>query len=134
MPKLRVPGNQLPVETTDVPEDQPFEAIVRDLTMADHQDKNDRDFLGGKFEILDPPEWKGKMVTDNYIPIPKDEDYDNPLAMESVSRLGRLFASAKCDSDDTDDLIGKTVTITVKNEEYPKGSGRKMARVDNYYI
>lgn len=134
MPKLRVPGSALPTISEDVPEDRPFEAIIKDLTVADNTDKRGHEFLKAQLELVDA-DWKGKIVFDNYIPIPTEEEYAaGGRALEVGVRLGRLFAAAKCDSDDTDDLIGRTVQITVKNEEYPEGSGRKVPRVQDYYI
>jgi hypothetical protein len=132
MPKLPVRTGDLPTTVEDMPEDIPFQGIVKSLEVSDEPDKTGHHFLKGVFEIVEPTEWKGKKVFDNWIPIPgEDDDLSSPRGAEAFNRLSRLSASCKKSVEDTDDLIGEIATFTVKNDEY---QGRKNQRVNDYYI
>ena len=113
--------------------------IVRKADLSETTDKNGNQFLKLQIEVMEPEEFAGKKVFDNYIPIPGEIDPSlsgvrRQRALEVGVRLGRLAASARVKGDDTDDLIGAEVSFTVQNEEYPEGSGTLRSRPKDYLI
>jgi hypothetical protein len=141
MPKIPVNPAFLPTEETPMDETLTYTSFCRAMVMSENpSEKSGLYFLKARFEITEPDEWRGKIVMDNYIPIPAEIDPDmdsktRARIMDAGLRLGRLLASAKMAGDadgfDSEDMIGREVRFTVKNEEF---NGRMLARVNNYLI
>jgi len=137
---------RLPVSMGDLPtsrepwdEDITYSGIIRDIKPSASPDKNGNMFFGIKVEVTEPEDRRGQKVTDNYIPVPPEvegssTDSERRAAMDVGVRLGRLATAAKINTDDTDDLLGAEIQFTVKNEEYPEGSGQQMPKVLDYMI
>lgn len=141
MAKIPVDPSTIPTESTPIPDNIVYTAVIRELAIASKLDKNGNQYLQGKLEILEPAEYRGKKLADNYIGLPADvtsdmDDRARRNAMENGVRFARLLASAgrrkPAPGIDTDDLVGEQVTVTVQNEEFPKGSGRFIPRINDY--
>lgn len=138
MAKIPINPNDLPTEFTILNDALAYKAIIKELRLSDKTDKNGNYYLIGKFEIMEPAEYKGKNITDHYIGLPGVIDpnmgsVERGRALENAVKLGRLIRSAGFKSDasefDTDDLIGQVVEFDIKNDEY---QGRTTSKINNY--
>lgn len=139
MAEIPINPADLPVETEPLPDDITYEGTISNVGGV-AVDKNGNDYFGIKIEITQPEEWKGRVIGDNYIALPRTPDPDMDArqrrrALESGVRLGRLCRSAKFNPGarpwDTDELVGQEVTFTVRNDEY---QGRLVPKVNDYLI
>jgi len=140
MPKIPVNPRHLPTEEAAMDETLTYTGFVRSLILSEKPSVSGLYFLKARHEVTEPDDFRGKAVIDNYIPIPGDVDDDmdahtRQRIMESGVRLGRLLASAKVEGDadsfETEEVIGKEIRFTVKNEEF---NGRLIPRVKDYLL
>lgn len=138
MAKIPMNPGDLPTEYTVLNDTYVYRAVVEELKLSDKPDKNGNYFLIGKYQIMEPLEFKGKKITDHYIGLPGVLDpsmgaTERQRALESAVKLGRLIKSAGFKTDanefDTDELIGQTIEFDIKNDEY---QGRTTSKINNY--
>ena len=140
---MKIPVNPVDIPTTVTPlqDNIVYTCIVRVFEMADKLDKNGNQYMKAELEIVEPADYRGKKLKDNYIGLPGTvmpdmDDRQRRMAMENGVRFACLLESAgvrKSNPDfDTDNVIGEQVTVTIQNEEFPKGSGRYIPRVRDY--
>lgn len=141
MPKIPINPADIPTESSPLPDNIVYTAVIRELSIADKVDKNGNSYLKAVLEIIEPDDFRGKKLRDNYIGLPSDVEPNmdarqRQRALENGVRFARLLASAghhkPAPDIDTDSLLGETVKVTIQNEEFPKGSGRLNARVADY--
>lgn len=138
MAKIPMNPSDLPTEYTVLNDTLTYRAVVKELKLSDKTDRNGNYFLIGKYEIMEPLEFKGKHITDHYIGLPGVLDpsmgaIERQRALESAVKLGRLIKSAGFKTDatefDTDELLGTTIEFDIKNEDY---NGRTSSKINNY--
>ena len=130
---------EMPKEVQTLPEDIPYDVIVRKCGLSNDSDKNGNYFLTGiDMEIIEPDDWKGRHIFDNYIVLvdapPQGASLGVRRAIEDQrTRLERFLACFKVPFDasgfETEAAIGCMGTVTVRNEEY---QGRMIPRVQDY--
>lgn len=140
MPKIPINISDIPTEETPMEEGIVYKGFCKALALSDNPDKNGIMFLKARHEVTEPDDYRGKVVFDNYIPIPTEVDSamdarSRQRAMESGIRLGRMLRSmgitGSSDGFDTEEAIGREVTFMIKNEEF---NGRNIPRVSEYLI
>lgn len=142
MPKIPVDTGSLPTQFEPLDEGLTYSVVVRGLTL-EGPDKNGDNYLSGRYEVLQPEEWRGRNIFDNYIGLPHEllptmGDVERRRALEKGVRLGQFAKCFKVPSDpdgfDTEACLGLEGEVTVRNEEYPENSGRITSRVGEYLI
>jgi hypothetical protein len=148
MPRIPVNPDDLPTEYSILDESLSYEGVIKELVLNPTPDKNGTPFFKLQVEVTEPDDFKGKSVSDNYIPIPSVVLVNGELQaidVESMSgserrrnhdrgvRLGRLLRSlAITETDwDADDLIGQTIAFSIRNAEY---QGRITSRLNDYLL
>ena len=140
MPKIPINVGDIPTEETPMDEALVYKAFCKSLVMNDNPAVNGLYFLKAKYEVTEPDDYRGKVVMDNYIPIPPEVDASmdtksRQRAMEAGIRFGRMMRSMGIaetpDGFDTEEAIGKELSFMIRNEEY---QGRMIPRVHEYLI
>lgn len=118
-----IPANPDELSTTFEVMDETltYEGIIKKCHMA--QDKNQTPYLAiDEIEVIMPPEWMGKRVSDNYIRIPGVITPDMTIAQrrqvkDDGVKLGRICAAFKPPIPlSTETLVGCQGKFTVKND------------------
>lgn len=139
MPEIPVNPMDLPTETEPMDDTATYKGTISKVGGSAF-DKNNHEYFGLSVEVVEPEEWKGRIVPDNYIPLPYAVDpqmdaKQRRRALESGIRLGRLCRSAKFNPGgrkwNTDELLGLEVSFTIRNEEY---QGSLRPKVSDYLI
>lgn len=144
MPRIPVNPSDLPssqgrFDDTPFDETQTYTATV-ELLGAVKQDVNKHEYFSVRFRVTEPEQWANRVVYDNYIglPYPVEPNMnadDRKKAEQSGDRLGDLARSAEIEGSedgwDTDELKGRTVRFTVKNEIY---QGQQRPRPQSYLL
>lgn len=111
-------------------------------------DKNGRYYLRLGFSVIAPEEYRGRVIFDNYVRLPVlKEQLRNELGREPTpqeiedeayrtTRLVRLVRAFTVPHDsngiDMTKILGREGLVTVRNEEFPVGSGEIRSRVKDY--
>lgn len=130
------PGN-LTTEYQPCDDGIPYEVMIKSIDMANEPDKNGNNFLKAQYSVIAPEEWRGRIIFDNYIPLPGAITPSmNSAERRQAQDLGVRFARlAKCFNIDlaagfdTGLALGKFGHVTIKNEEF---EGRVASRVKDY--
>lgn len=127
MPKILVNIDALPLEAPRLDESIPYHVVVRKFEMAPDRDKNEQLFCKGEYEILEPAQYRGKRIFDNYIPICSDPNAN----MAEVLHQAVVCFKAPYDAEgfDPSDFVGREGDVQAKNEMY---NGRPTPRVSLY--
>ena len=141
MPKIPISIDNLPTEFEPLDESLAYHVVVRACKLADEADKNGNNYLTGvKLEVLEPEEWRGRNIYDNYICIPAGAGPGSSLAERRKSeefgiRLARFIKAFKVPYDvegiDPDDAVGCEGDVSMVNDDY---QGRKMPKVSDYLM
>jgi len=132
MPKIPVNLDEMQTTLPDLDESIPYHGIVRKCALADEPDKNGHWYLTGVYiEVLDPEEFKGRVVGQNYMPIVQGKatgDFDIQFP-----RFVKTF-KVPLDSDGDFDpslAVGCEGDFTVMMDEY---QGRKLPKVKDFLM
>lgn len=144
----------IPVDMDQVPTSQPpldesltYNVVLKKIEVAGKKDKNGDSYFKVACEVTDG-DFKGRSVADNYIRIPvavssleatlgrRPTEFDVRQAQEKGIRFAQLV---KCftipytaKGIEVQAGVGRTGKVTVKNEEYPEGSGDLRSRIATY--
>ena len=140
MPRIPVLKEDFPLEVKKIDESLIYRVVVKRLTVSEKPDKNDNHFLKLDSEVVEPVEWRGRHILDNYIPIPPqltaDMDQGDRRAAEELGvRIARLLTCFRVPSVeggfDTEGATGCMGDVTAQNEDF---EGRNLVRVREYLI
>ena len=132
--------DDLPTDTEPLDPSLVYTGTIKTLIKTDKVDKQGGQFLKGSVTITEPEEWSGKVAFDNYIPLPMEitsdmNDKERRLAKERGVKLGRLSASAKMKGQPhLSEYLDREVQFTIRNQEYPEGSGRMTSSIQDYLV
>lgn len=105
---------------------------------APKPDKNNNPYLYLETEVVEPEDWRGRRLTDNYVAIPQPitedmDDRERRRARESGIKFAQICAcfgiSAGADGVNLEDAVGKQGDVQLTLDEY---KGRKMNRIRTY--
>lgn len=146
----RIPTiGDLPTKVQPLDDGSVYRGVIREVNKSTDTDKNGRRFFGLVAEVFTPLEWKGRSVSDNYICIPfsgadteidKMNEFEQTREMEKGVRMGQLAASCSlktdtpCNEMSGQEFIGREISFTIKNEEYPEGSENYISKIDRYLV
>ena len=140
MPRIPVNKEDFPLEIQKMDETVVYRTVVKKLSVADKTDKNDNQFLKLDAEVIEPVEWRGRHIVDNWIVIPPPITFgmvegDRRAAEDLGVRMARMLSCYRVphapEGWDTEAAVGCVGDVTLKNEDF---EGRPMARVKDYLI
>lgn len=137
--KIPVRKDKMVTEVEKIDETIPYNVICRDCKVADHRDVHEDRFLGMRFEVIEPEEWKGKIIMANYVPMAEPPEGGDRAAWrrfeETNEQFMRFLESFKVPVDDEGfdprDAIGLTGQVTATSEKF---NGRTMTRVADFLL
>lgn len=135
MPEIPVNVNDLPTDYATVDENLTYEVEITKCDLVG-PDKNGNDYLSVQYEITAPEDYEGKMCFDNYIGIPpaitpEMTGKERRRAQDAGVKLGQFCNCFKIKKLNTDEVIGLTGKIMLKNDEY---EGKTTTKVKSYLI
>jgi hypothetical protein len=137
---MKIPINlpRMVTETQPIDTTIPYNVVCRDCVESDNRDKNDNRFFKLKFEVMEPDEWKGKTIMDNYMPLAEEPAGNDRgewrLFEETNEKFMRFITGFHVDTEggfDPKDAIGCEGIVTATSEKF---GGRNMTRVENYLL
>lgn len=140
MPEIPINVEDYPTSPTPLDEALSYTTVIRELRISG-PDRNNNDFLSVRLEVVQPIEWAGRNIMDNYICIPPKITPQMSLAERRKAedqgvRLRRFVECFKVPTKplSTEKALGLTGVVTAKNEEWPEGSGNLRPKVADYYV
>lgn len=140
--------DEVPTSRRPLDESLTYRVVIRDIGVAPKKDKNGQQYLKVDTEVLVPDEWKGRHVGDNYVRIPETEkqleerlgrkpnSWEKQNSLEDATKLARLVKCFKVPYTsaglELEKAKGREGMITIKNEEFPEGSGEFNSKVRDY--
>jgi hypothetical protein len=144
----------IPVDMNDVPDRQSpldeslvYRFVLRKIDLVEKRDKNGDRYCKVDTEVISG-DYKGRHIPDNYVRIPvgtaeletrlgrKPSEFEAREAGDKGVRFAQLV---KCftvpftpKGIDPQNGLGREGNVTIKNEEYPQGSGDMRSKVNQY--
>jgi hypothetical protein len=147
MTMIPIDMDQVPTSQSPLDESLTYRVILRGIDMSPKSDKNGDKYYKVKCEVVSG-EYKGRPVGDPYIrkPIPRGElkqilgHEPSDSEMREASDKGVRFAQlVRCfaipytaQGIDVAHGVGREGNVTIKNEEYPLGSGELRSKINVY--
>lgn len=136
MPDIPVDPDSLPTSYAVMDETMVYTGFIHEANLA--EDKNGKPYLAVNIEVTQPEEWVGKRVNDNYLPIPgavtpQMKAGERRQVEERGVRFARFCKAFNPPRPvNTETMLGATGKFTIRNEEFPEGSGEMRPRVSGY--
>ena len=125
-----------------------YYTTLKNLEEVDRVDKNGNRYFRAAVEVIAPEEFKGRRIFDNYIRKPfgrkqlavllgREPNHKELEDLETKNaRFWQLFHCFSIpigkNGIETDAGLGREGHVTIKNEEYPAGSGDIRSRINDY--
>jgi len=151
--QIPVGSGDLPIDTPPMDESQVYTGSLMRVTLSPKLDKRGGMFSAVQVEVLEG-DFEGFTVMQNYLPLPVAVDESMPKAerLRAMARgvsferfcrafgikgampIPRLGDSESCTAwqDWIATFYGNNGKFTVKNQEFPEGSGRQRSGVSDY--
>lgn len=104
MPLVPRNPDDIPTQFEVIPDDTQVKCVIREAKLADKLDKRDNGYAIFEYEVMSPPEWEGRKLTDNYVGFPDPESptmsaSQRRRAMEKGIRLSQIIHSFNVPTD-----------------------------------
>ena len=147
--------NDLPIDTVPLDESAVYTGILKRATVSPRPDKNGYAFAAIQLEVTEGP-YEGRTVMGNYLPLPVSIHEDMSKA-ERIRAMDKSVAFARfcrafrvkgtmppvSHADPTSladwqewitQFYDNTGKFTIRNQEFPEGSGRLRSGVSDFVI
>lgn len=144
---IPVDMDSVPTQVSPLDESLVYRVVLRKIELAAKADKNGDRYFKVDTEVISG-DYKGRHVPDNYVRVPvgaaEMEDRlgrrPNEFELREAADKGVRFAQlVKCfnipytaKGIEVQNGIGREGNVTVKNEEYPAGSGDMRSKANQY--
>ena len=143
---IPVGSGDLPIDVTPLDESAVYNGILKRVVISPRLDKNGNTFCQATFEVADG-DFEGKTVMMNYLPLPTLVDADMSKAdrirtrdrgvpFERFCRAFKISGDMPSNHEEWQDWISQFYEsmgkFTIRNQEFPEGSGRLRSGVSDF--
>jgi hypothetical protein len=140
----------LPIESTPLDDSLIYTGVIRAVNLSPKLDKRGNNYFSVQCEVLEPDDFAGKTVMHQYIPVPvelmeNDDKATRMRKLDSSVSMGRFCKAFDIKNPGVVEEsgperwnailqanIGNVGKFSVRNQEFPEGSGRIRSSINDF--
>ena len=135
---IPVDPSSLVTEYAPIDDSLVYEVMIKELKLSPKPDKSGNAYMSAQFSVVEPDEWRDRVIFDSYIRLPQPITPDmsvgeRRVAQDAGVQFARLFKCFKLSVGENgfvpSEAIGSMGRVTVKNETY---EGKISSKVKEY--